>query len=35
MGHPEGVADEGNYFKLFFLTRYWPKLGRAKVRAGS
>lgn len=26
LGHPDGVRDEGNYFKLFFLTRYWPKL---------
>lgn len=24
LGHPDGVADEGNYFKLFFLTRYLP-----------
>jgi len=31
LGHPDGVADEGNYFKLFFLTRYLPKLpSRAK-----
>jgi sterol desaturase/sphingolipid hydroxylase (fatty acid hydroxylase superfamily) len=28
LGHPEGVADEPNYFKLLFLTRYWPKLSR-------
>jgi sterol desaturase/sphingolipid hydroxylase (fatty acid hydroxylase superfamily) len=25
LGHPGGLADEGNYFKLFFLTRYLPK----------
>jgi sterol desaturase/sphingolipid hydroxylase (fatty acid hydroxylase superfamily) len=25
LGHPDGVADEPNYFKLFFLTRYLPK----------
>ena len=24
LGHPDGVRDEGNYFKLFFLTRYLP-----------
>jgi ornithine lipid hydroxylase len=28
LGHPEGVADERNYFKLFFLTRHWPKLSK-------
>ena len=28
LGHPEGVADEPNYFKLLFLTRYWPKLSK-------
>jgi sterol desaturase/sphingolipid hydroxylase (fatty acid hydroxylase superfamily) len=28
LGHPGGVADEGNYLKLFFLKRYWPKLRR-------
>ena len=28
LGHPEGVADEPNYFKLLLLTRYWPKLSR-------
>ena len=28
LGHPDGVADESNYFKLFFLTRYWPKFLR-------
>jgi sterol desaturase/sphingolipid hydroxylase (fatty acid hydroxylase superfamily) len=28
LGHPEDVADEGNYLKLFFLKRYWPKLRR-------
>ena len=26
LGHPDGVADEGNYFKLFFVTRYLPRL---------
>jgi len=30
LGHPSGYADETNYFKLFFLTRYWPKLGANK-----
>lgn len=24
IGHPGGGRDESNYFKLFFLTRYWP-----------
>jgi sterol desaturase/sphingolipid hydroxylase (fatty acid hydroxylase superfamily) len=24
LGHPEGVADESNYLKLLFLTRYLP-----------
>jgi sterol desaturase/sphingolipid hydroxylase (fatty acid hydroxylase superfamily) len=24
LGHPDGVADESNYFRLFFLTRYLP-----------
>lgn len=28
IGHPGGLADEGNYFKLFFLTRYLPKAFR-------
>jgi sterol desaturase/sphingolipid hydroxylase (fatty acid hydroxylase superfamily) len=28
LGHPEGIADERNYFKLFFLTRYLPKFSR-------
>jgi sterol desaturase/sphingolipid hydroxylase (fatty acid hydroxylase superfamily) len=28
LGHPDGVADERNYLKLLFLTRYWPKLTR-------
>jgi sterol desaturase/sphingolipid hydroxylase (fatty acid hydroxylase superfamily) len=28
LGHPDGVADERNYLKLLFLTRYWPKLSR-------
>ena len=25
LGHPDGIRDEGNYFKLFFLTRYLPE----------
>jgi len=33
LGHPDGVADEGNYFKLFFLTRYLPKFpSKAKAK---
>lgn len=24
LGHPDGIPDEKNYFKLFFLTRYLP-----------
>jgi len=28
IGHADGVADERNYFKLFFLTRYLPKAFR-------
>jgi sterol desaturase/sphingolipid hydroxylase (fatty acid hydroxylase superfamily) len=28
LGHPDGVADERNYFKLFLLTRYLPKFSR-------
>lgn len=28
IGHPGGLADEPNYFKLFFLTRYLPKAFR-------
>ena len=28
LGHPGGGADEPNYFKLFFLTRYLPKFRR-------
>ncbi|HMB72888.1 MAG TPA: sterol desaturase family protein [Gammaproteobacteria bacterium] len=28
LGHPGGLADEGNYLKLFFLTRYLPKFTR-------
>jgi len=27
LGHPSGYKDETNYFKLLFLTRYWPKFG--------
>ncbi len=30
LGHPEGIADERNYLKLFFLTRYLPKLSRKR-----
>jgi len=30
MGHPEGLADEPNYLKMFFLTRYWPDFMRPK-----
>jgi sterol desaturase/sphingolipid hydroxylase (fatty acid hydroxylase superfamily) len=29
LGHPDGVADEPNYFKLLFLTRYFPKSSKA------
>jgi len=25
LGHPDGVRDESNYFKLFFLTRHLPE----------
>ena len=32
LGHPDGVADEPNYFKLLFLTRYWPKLPKFAKR---
>lgn len=28
LGHPEGIADERNYLKLLFLTRYLPKFAR-------
>jgi len=28
IGHPGGYADEGNYLKLFFLTRYLPDFMR-------
>ena len=28
LGHPGGYADESNYFKLFFLTRYLPAFMR-------
>jgi len=28
LGHPDGVADERNYFKLLFLTRHLPKLSK-------
>ncbi len=31
IGHPGGLADEGNYLKFFFLTRYLPK----KLRGGT
>jgi sterol desaturase/sphingolipid hydroxylase (fatty acid hydroxylase superfamily) len=30
LGHPEGIADEGNYLKLFFLTRYLPGFARRR-----
>ena len=33
LGHPGGLADEPNYLKLFFLTRYLPEFLRR--RAGS
>jgi len=29
LGHPGGIADEPNYFKLLFLTRYLPKFSKA------
>ena len=32
LGHPDGIADEPNYLKLFFLTRYLPKFARAAQR---
>ncbi|MGD8323133.1 MAG: sterol desaturase family protein, partial [Gammaproteobacteria bacterium] len=25
LGHPDGIRDESNYFKLFFMTRYLPE----------
>jgi len=28
IGNPDGVADEPNYLKLFFLRRYWPESRR-------
>ena len=28
LGHPDGVPDEPNYFKLLFLTRYLPKFSK-------
>ncbi len=30
LGHPDGIADEGNYLKLFFLTRYLPEFARGR-----
>ena len=30
LGHPDGLADERNYLRLFFLTRYWPSLMRRR-----
>jgi len=30
LGHPDGVDDEPNYLRLFFLTRYWPRFVRAE-----
>ena len=38
LGHPSGLADERNYLKLFFLTRYlpdwlkWSKHGTERLR---
>jgi sterol desaturase/sphingolipid hydroxylase (fatty acid hydroxylase superfamily) len=32
LGHPDGVRDEGNYFKLFFLARYLPEFLRPSKR---
>jgi sterol desaturase/sphingolipid hydroxylase (fatty acid hydroxylase superfamily) len=29
LGNPDGIADEGNYLKLFFLTRYLPRFSQA------
>lgn len=29
LGHPGGVADEPNYLKLLFLTRYLPRFSKA------
>lgn len=34
LGHPDGRADERNYLKLFFLTRYLPKVRRAAKKTG-
>lgn len=31
LGHPEGIPDEGNYLKLFFLTRYLPTFARRRA----
>jgi len=31
-GHPDGIRDESNYFKLFFLTRYLPEFLRLSKR---
>ncbi len=28
LGHPDGVRDESNYLKLFFLTRHLPRLAQ-------
>jgi sterol desaturase/sphingolipid hydroxylase (fatty acid hydroxylase superfamily) len=28
LGHPGGIADERNYLKLLFLTRYWPRFSK-------
>jgi sterol desaturase/sphingolipid hydroxylase (fatty acid hydroxylase superfamily) len=31
IAHPDGIPDEGNYFKLFFLTRYLPKFLKGSI----
>ncbi len=31
LGNPEGIADEPNYLKLFFLTRYLPTFARRRA----
>ena len=33
LGHPEGIADEGNYLRLLFLTRYLPSFVRRRSAA--
>ncbi len=32
LGHPDGVRDESNYFKLLFLTRYLPEFVQSSKR---